>query len=146
MSRSTRVQGRNSKTSVLHSKIKTLHDIFCQHVCWHSFLFYLFWEVVLLPMYFLIGIWGGKQRIYATTKFFLYTLAGSLLMLVGIIALYLKHYSITGILTFDVVQLAKVSYPASFQFWIFLSFFIAFAIKVPIFPYGGDGSFIRHFS
>lgn len=99
------------------------------------FLFYLFWEVVLLPMYFLIGIWGGKQRIYATTKFFLYTLAGSLLMLVGIIALYLKHYSITGILTFDVVQLAKVSYPASFQFWIFLSFFIAFAIKVPIFPF-----------
>ncbi len=93
------------------------------------FLFYIFWEVMLIPMFLIIGIWGGPNRIYATIKFFLYTLVGSLLMLVGIIALYMK-----GGHTFDVVELAKHSYPFGFQIWLFLAFFAAFAVKVPMWP------------
>ena len=93
------------------------------------FLFYIFWEVMLIPMFLIIGIWGGPNRIYATIKFFLYTLIGSLLMLVGIIALYMK-----GGHTFDVIELAKHSYPLKFQIWLFLAFFAAFAVKVPMWP------------
>ncbi len=94
------------------------------------FLFYLFWEAMLIPMYLIIGVWGGKNRIYAAIKFFLYTLAGSVLMLIGIIALYFA-----GGQTFDIIELMKQNYPFAFQFWVFLAFFIAFAIKVPMFPF-----------
>lgn len=94
------------------------------------FLFYLFWEFQLIPMYFLIGIWGGANRIYATLKFFLYTLLGSLLMLVAIMWLWLE----TG-RTFDLEALmAHPALPAGLQAWLFAAFALAFAIKVPIFP------------
>lgn len=97
-------------------------------------LFYVFWELVLLPMYFLIGIWGGPRRVYAATKFFIYTLVGSVIMLVGIIALYL----LTGHATFsipEIAQLAPKMVPPSAQLWIFLALFFGFAVKVPVFPF-----------
>jgi NADH-quinone oxidoreductase subunit M len=95
-------------------------------------LFYVFWELVLVPMFFLIGMWGGSRRDYASVKFFIYTLAGSVFMLVGIIALYLA----TG--TFDMVELARRgatgAFGLPFQNWVFLAFFLGFAVKVPVFP------------
>lgn len=99
------------------------------------FLFYIFWEAMLIPMYLIIGVWGGPRRIYAAVKFFLYTLAGSLLMMLAIIALYFKHGAITGVYTFDILQIASVTYPAGFQSIVFLAFFLGFAIKVPMFPF-----------
>ena len=94
------------------------------------FLFYIFWEAMLIPMFLLIIIWGGPRKMYAGLKFFLYTLAGSVLMLLGIIALYYQ-----GGHTFEIVKLMGQHYPPEFQFWAFLAFFIAFAIKVPMFPF-----------
>ncbi len=99
------------------------------------FLFYVFWEVMLVPMYFLIGIWGGARRLYAAIKFFLYTLVGSVLMLLGILALYFYYHSQTGVYTFDVLKLMEVGLPAGLQYWVFLAFFVGFAIKVPMFPF-----------
>ncbi|WP_448575520.1 complex I subunit 4 family protein [Thermomicrobium sp.] len=99
------------------------------------FLFYVFWEIVLIPMALIIGVWGSANRVYAAVKFFLYTLAGSLLMLVGIVALYQEYFRQTGIRTLDVVQLAQGQYSETFQFWTFLAFFLAFAIKVPMWPF-----------
>lgn len=101
-------------------------------------LFYVFWEVMLVPMYFLIGIWGGHNRLYAAIKFFLYTLFGSVLMLLGILALYFLNADPafgTGKLTFDLLELFQIRLPFNLQFWIFLAFFIGFAIKVPVFPF-----------
>jgi NADH-quinone oxidoreductase subunit M len=98
-------------------------------------LFYLFWEVTLIPMFLLIGRWGGPRRIYAAVKFFLYTLAGSLLMLAGIIALYWYHGSQAGFATFDFTRLVLLDFPAQLQLWAFAAFFVAFAIKVPMFPF-----------
>ncbi len=103
------------------------------------FLFYVFWELMLLPMYFLIGIWGGPRREYAAIKFFLYTLAGSVLMLVALVAIYLK----TG--TFDLLKLAEIARAGGldegfallgipFRYWVFWFLFIGFAVKVPIVP------------
>ena len=100
------------------------------------FLFYVFWEVMLVPMYFLIGVWGGQRRIYAAVKFFLYTMVGSVLMLVAIIALYFLN----GATTFDFpsilanLQSGNLLLNPSQQYWLFLAFFFAFAIKVPLFP------------
>ncbi len=94
------------------------------------FLFYLFWEAMLIPMYLIIGVWGGPRRIYSAIKFFLYTLAGSIFLLVGIIALYFA-----GGGTFDIPLLMEREYSFTFQVWVFLAFFIAFAIKVPMFPF-----------
>ncbi len=94
------------------------------------FLFYIFWEAMLIPAYLLIGIWGGEKRLYATMKFFLYTLASSLIMLVGIIAIY-----VAGGFTADMVKLMSTSYGQALQFWGFLAFFIAFAVKAPMFPF-----------
>ncbi|MGA2192493.1 MAG: NADH-quinone oxidoreductase subunit M [Nitrospirota bacterium] len=94
------------------------------------FLFYIFWEAMLIPMFLLIIIWGGPRRLYAGLKFFLYTLAGSVLMLLGIIALYYE-----GGRTFEIVRLMGRNFPLEFQYWVFLAFFIAFAIKVPMFPF-----------
>ncbi len=99
------------------------------------FLFFLFWELVLIPMYFLIGGWGYDRRIYATLKFFLYTMVGSALMLVGILTVVFLHQRATGHLTFDVVTLAnEQSLASSTARWLFLAFAASFAIKVPIFP------------
>jgi len=101
------------------------------------FLFYMFWEVMLVPMYFLIGVWGSDRRLYAAIKFFLYTLAGSVLMLLGILALYFNASRITGVQTFDIPTLlaAVQHFPDSLKVWLFWGFFFAFAIKVPMFPF-----------
>jgi len=93
-------------------------------------LFYVFWEAMLIPMYLLIGVWGGPNRLYAAIKFFLYTLAGSVLLLVAILVLYFH-----GGHTFDILQLSQGSYATSVQMWLFLAFFAAFAVKVPMFPF-----------
>ncbi len=98
-------------------------------------LFFLFWEIGLVPMYFLIGIWGGPRKLYANIKFFLYTLFGSVFMLVGIMALYYSHGQMTGEYTFNLLKLYEVVYPYNLQWWIFLAFFLGFAIKVPVFPF-----------
>jgi len=94
------------------------------------FLFFVFWEAELIPMFLIIGVWGGQRRIYAALKFFLYTMAGSLPMLVAILALYF-----VGGETFDIQELSKGAYSATFQFWVFWAFFLGFAIKVPMFPF-----------
>jgi NADH-quinone oxidoreductase subunit M len=99
------------------------------------FLFYVFWEATLIPMYFLIGVWGGPQRVYAAVKFILYTMAGSLLMLVAILALYFIHRQAMGYGSFNLFQLARLELAPSTQRWLFLAFFLAFAIKVPLFPF-----------
>jgi NADH-quinone oxidoreductase subunit M len=104
-------------------------------VSFDFFLFYVFWEVMLVPMYFLIGIWGDKNRLYAAIKFFLYTLFGSVLMLLGIIALYLESGAQTGVYTFNILEYYRLDIPADMQWWIFLAFFLGFAIKVPMFPF-----------
>ena len=93
------------------------------------FLFYLFWEAMLIPMYLLIGIWGGPNRLYAAVKFFLYTLVGSVLMLIAIIAVYFAAGR-----TFDVLAIMNYKFTLTFQFWAFAAFFAAFAVKVPMFP------------
>jgi NADH-quinone oxidoreductase subunit M len=98
----------------------------------------VFWEVMLVPMYFLIGIWGGARRLYAAIKFFLYTLVGSVVMLLGILVLYfqsrrLPGFEATG--TFDVTRWYTMGIPPDLQFWVFLAFFLGFAIKVPMFPF-----------
>jgi NADH-quinone oxidoreductase subunit M len=99
------------------------------------FVFYIFWEVMLIPMALLIGIWGSANRVYAAIKFFLYTLAGSLLMLVGIVATYQDYYQQTNIRTLNILELQQGTYGSTFQILIFGAFFIAFAVKVPMFPF-----------
>jgi NADH-quinone oxidoreductase subunit M len=99
------------------------------------FLFYVFWDFVLIPMYFLIGIWGYERRIYAAVKFILYTLAGSVLMLVAIIGLSWIHQQATGTYSFDVLRLYELDVPQNLQYWFFLAFTLAFIIKVPLFPF-----------
>ena len=110
------------------------------------FLFYVFWEVMLVPMYFLIGVWGSDRRLYSAIKFFLYTLFGSVVMLLGILAIYFYAGAQTGTYTFDVLELMRVAYPSapvisflgvslSFQDLVWLSFALSFAIKVPMFPF-----------
>ena len=100
------------------------------------FLFYVFWEVMLIPMYLLIGVWGNPaRRIYAAIKFFLFTMFGSLLMLVAILVLYFHYGQATGTYTFDLLKMYGVAIPFHMQFWMFLAFGLAFAIKVPMFPF-----------
>ncbi len=99
------------------------------------FLFFIFWEAMLIPMYFIIGIWGGENRLYATVKFILYTMAGSAVMLVAIFALYVLHQQFNGQLSFDVIDLYRVPLSLRQQKWLFLAFFLSFAIKVPLFPF-----------
>ena len=94
------------------------------------FLFFMLWEITMIPMYFMIILWGGPDRIAAGIKFVLYSLTGSLLLLVGILGLYLE-----GGRTFDIVALTNHTYPSDVQFWIFLAFFLAFAIKIPMLPF-----------
>jgi NADH-quinone oxidoreductase subunit M len=144
--------------SVLFVLLSTLVTILCITISWNSvktkvkefyiallvlegamigvfssldfFLFYLFWEAMLIPMFLLIGVWGGPNRVYAAIKFFLYTLVGSVLMLVGIIVLYFSAGK-----TFDILSLTTHAYPYHIQFWLFWAFFAAFAVKVPMFPF-----------
>jgi len=99
------------------------------------FLFYVFWDAMLVPMYFLIGIWGYDRRIYAAVKFILYTMAGSVLMLLAIIGMAYLHYTVTGAYSFDLLKLYALDVPANLQVWFFLAFALAFAIKVPLFPF-----------
>src|SRR5438132_3044349 len=100
------------------------------------FLFYVFWEAMLIPMYFIIGLWGGADRIYAAVEFVLYTMVGSVLMLVAILALYYQHGAATGTYTFDLPALSRfVLAPGLAQDLMFLAFALAFAIKVPLFPF-----------
>src|SRR5205823_1441427 len=101
------------------------------------FLFYVFWEVMLVPMYFLIGVWGSDRRLYAAIKFFLYTLAGSVVMLLAILALYFYAPVAAGATrTFDVPTLldAAQKFSDPLKVWLFWGFFFSFAIKVPMFP------------
>src|SRR6202789_1423379 len=101
------------------------------------FLFFVFWEAMLVPMYLLIGIWGGPRKLYAAIKFFLYTLLGSVLMLLGILFLYFHHHTLTGVFTFSIPELYQTAYkiPFPYAIWLFVAFFIGFAIKVPMFPF-----------
>ena len=138
----TAINERQKEYYVLLLLLQTfMIGTFC---CLDLFLFYVFWEVMLVPMYFLIGVWGSDRRLYAAIKFFLYTLAGSVLMLLGIIALY--FYNTTGFLgyaglgrapTFSIETLTAVAagMPADLQIWLFFAFFFGFAIKVPMFPF-----------
>lgn len=98
------------------------------------FLFYVFWEAMLIPMYFLIGVWGGPRRIYAAMKFVLFTMAGSVLMLVAILGVAFLNQQSSGQLTFDLASLLKTPVDAGMQTWLFAAFALAFAIKVPLFP------------
>ena len=98
------------------------------------FVFYVFWELMLIPMYFIIGIWGGDRRLYASIKFVIYTLIGSLLMLVAILFLYVQYHAATGSYSFDYVSLSHLTLPYTPQLLCFGAFALAFAIKVPIFP------------
>lgn len=98
-------------------------------------LFYFFWELMLVPMYFLIGIWGHENRYYAAIKFFIFTQAGGLLMLFSILGLYFVHGSATGIYTFDYFQLLGTSMSGSVSMWLMLGFFVAFAVKLPAVPF-----------
>ncbi|MCM2316369.1 MAG: NADH-quinone oxidoreductase subunit M [Thermoanaerobaculia bacterium] len=140
----TAIENRQKEYYVLLLMLETgMIGVFC---ALDFFLFYVFWEVMLVPMYFLIGVWGGPRKLYAAIKFFLYTLAGSVLMLLAILALYFFNSSgipflgIAGLgnaPSFDVLQFHQIGHliPAGMQFWLFLAFFIAFAIKVPMFPF-----------
>jgi NADH-quinone oxidoreductase subunit M len=99
------------------------------------FLFYIFFELVLIPMYFIIGIWGGQRRLYAAIKFFLYTLTGSVLMLLGILTLYFQYRTQFGVYTFEVARLMTLKMAPNVEMWVFWALFIGFAIKIPMFPF-----------
>jgi NADH-quinone oxidoreductase subunit M len=101
------------------------------------FLFFVFWEAMLVQMYLLIGIWGGPRKLYAAIKFFLYTLFGSVLMLLSILFLYFNHHNVTGTYTFSIPDLYKTApqIPLHYAAWLFMGFFLGFAIKVPMFPF-----------
>lgn len=98
-------------------------------------LFFVFWETVLVPMYFIIAIWGGQRRSYASMKFMIYTLIGSVLMLLGILKLYFEHYTQFQSYSFDIADLMRVPLSDSVQWWVFWAFFLGFAVKVPMFPF-----------
>ena len=132
-----------SSWSSIHDRVKEYYAMFLLlqtgmigvFVSLDFLLFFVFWEVVLVPMYFIIGIWGGPRKLYAAIKFFLYTLAGSVLMLLGILTLYFHFHQQFGVYTFEIAELIKLNLPLSVQQWVFWSFFIGFAIKVPMFPF-----------
>src|SRR5438105_5188548 len=98
-------------------------------------LFFVFWETVLVPMYFIIAIWGGPRRGYASIKFMIYTLIGSVLMFLGILMLYWQHYNQFQVYSFDVADLMRLSLPGNVQWWVFWAFFLGFAVKVPMWPF-----------
>src|SRR3984885_623908 len=98
-------------------------------------LFFVFWESVLVPMYFIIAIWGGQRRGYASIKFIIYTLIGSVLMFLGILYLYFQHLSQFGAPSFDIADLMRTQISPGAQWWVFWAFFVGFAVKVPMFPF-----------
>jgi len=98
-------------------------------------LFYVFWEAMLIPMYFIIGVWGGERRLYAAIKFFLFTMFGGVLMLVGILVLYFMHSQTAGVASFSYTELNQMIIGRQAQLWLFLAFGLAFAIKVPMVPF-----------
>jgi len=100
-----------------------------------AIVFYLFWELSLVPMLYIIGAWGGPRRIYASVKFFLYTFTGSLVMLVGMLFMAYFYYQATGQWSFAILDWYRLILPESFQLWLFVAFFFGFAIKVPMFPF-----------
>ncbi len=100
-----------------------------------AIVFYVFWELSLVPMLYIIGAWGGPLRIYASVKFFLYTFTGSLIMLVGMLFMAYFYYQATGVWSFAILDWYRLILPESFQLWLFLAFFMGFAIKVPMFPF-----------
>jgi NADH-quinone oxidoreductase subunit M len=100
-----------------------------------AIVFYIFWELSLIPMLYIIGAWGGPLRIYASIKFFLYTFTGSLVMLVGMLFMAYFYYQATGVWSFGLLDWYRLILPESFQLWLFAAFFIGFAIKVPMFPF-----------
>ncbi len=132
-----------SSWTSIRDKVKEFHifmllletGIIGVFVSLNLFLFYVFWEAMLIPMYFLIGIWGGPRRIYATVKFVLMTMFGSLLMLVAIFVLYAYYYRATGTYSFNLFDLYGLMLNPRVQSWLFLAFSLAFAIKVPMFPF-----------
>ncbi len=99
------------------------------------FMFYIFWEVMLIPMYFLIGVWGGPRKVYAAIKFVLFTMFGSLLMLVALLYLYFSYQNFSGEYTFNLMKLMSMTLPHGAQMWLFAAFALAFAIKVPLWPF-----------
>ena len=98
-------------------------------------LFFVFWEVTLVPMYFIIAIWGGERRAYAAIKFIIYTLIGSVLMFLGILTLYTQHFAQFQTYSFDFADLMRTSLSPTMQWWVFWAFFAGFAVKVPMFPF-----------
>jgi NADH-quinone oxidoreductase subunit M len=104
-------------------------------VAWDLFVFYVFWEVMLVPMYLLIGIWGGERRIYAAVKFFLFTMAGSLVMLLAILWMAWSYHEVAGVWSFAYADFLRLDFPLGEQLWLFGAFALAFAIKVPMFPF-----------
>ena len=100
-----------------------------------AIVFYVFWELSLVPMLYIIGAWGGPLRVYASVKFFLYTFAGSLVMLVGMLFMAYFYYQATGVWSFAILDWYRLILPETFQLWLFAAFFIGFAIKVPMFPF-----------
>ena len=98
-------------------------------------LFFVFWETVLVPMYFIIALWGGQRRSYAAIKFMIYTSIGSVLMFLGILTLYFHHYTQFQTYSFDIVDLMRVQLPDGVAWWVFWAFFVGFAVKVPMFPF-----------
>ncbi len=100
-----------------------------------AIIFYLFWELSLVPMLYIIGAWGGNLRIYASIKFFLYTFTGSLIMLVGMLFVAYTYHNLTGVWSFAITDWYSIVLPVSYQMWLFAAFFIGFAIKVPMFPF-----------
>jgi len=100
-----------------------------------AILFYLFWELSLVPMLYIIGVWGGPKRLYAGIKFFLYTFTGSLIMLVGMLYMAYLYYQATGTWSFSLLEWYRLQLPFDLQLWLFGAFFLGFAIKVPMFPF-----------
>ncbi len=100
-----------------------------------AIVFYVFWELSLVPMLYIIGAWGGPLRIYASIKFFLYTFAGSLVMLVGMLFMAYFYYQVTGKWSFALLDWYRLVLPLNYQLWLFVAFFLGFAIKVPMFPF-----------
>jgi len=100
-----------------------------------AIIFYLFWELSLVPMLYIIGAWGGPLRVYASIKFFLYTFTGSLIMLVGMLFMAYLYHSVSGVWSFSITDWYALVLPVSYQIWLFVAFFIGFAIKVPMFPF-----------
>jgi len=100
-----------------------------------AIVFYLFWELSLVPMLYIIGYWGGPNRVYAAIKFFLYTFAGSLIMLIGMLVMAYLYFQATGVWSFSLLEWYRLQLPFDYQLWLFVAFFLGFAIKVPMFPF-----------